>query len=243
MRKGVSLVAGIIFLALTISATVIVYEAGLPAVQNLQSTAAVDKMKITLSELDKVVRDVASGGKGTKRTVFISSDPGTLIINGSDNTISWELETSSGAISPRTSQQFGNLIIGANLDVIVSESNFTRISPQVEAIVMENQHVKVFIRKLGSPSSPVSVNTNALLLGIQNKDTGEWFDNQAMLDVSIDNNVNSRSGQGYTQAQSTGNNLPFGKVKAFMDTTYIDYNINFILESGADFLTIEGEEV
>lgn len=237
--KGFSLIGGVIFLALTISAAVIIYQAGLPAVQELQATAAVDKMKSTLSELDSIIRAVAGEGQGSKRTVFISSEPGILTINGTANTIIWELETTAPVISPRTSQQFGNLIVGSNLEASVEEGNFTRVSPEVPAFIMRNAHLDVYINRTGSPSSQTPISTNALVLAIYNKDLDSWLDNPGFLEISIDSQENSKSGTGYTQAEALGDNLPFGKVTAFMDTTYLDYNLFFILESGADFLTIE----
>ena len=104
-RKAISMISGIIFLALTITATAIIYQAGLPAVQKLQEAAAVEEMKATLSDFDRVIREVAGEGRGSKRTVFISSDPGVLTINDTANTIKWTIETEAPVISPRTSQK------------------------------------------------------------------------------------------------------------------------------------------
>ena len=240
--KGISLIAGIIFLAITITATAIIYNAGVPAVQRIQSTAAVEKMKTTLSELDNIIRQVASEGKGSKRTVFISSDPGELNINGSANTITWEIQTDSPVISPHTSQRFGNLIVGSNLETSVRTGNYTRIPQGSPVYIMENSHLIVYINKSHSPSVPGPIAVSSLVLAIYNKDLNSWLDNPGFLDISVDNKENSRSGQGYVQAESVGENLPYGKVTVLMDTTYIDYYIYFTLESGADFLTIEAQE-
>jgi len=240
--KGLNLIAGVIFLALTITAAVIIYEAGVPAVQQLQATAAVDKMKTTLSDLDKVIREVATEGTGSKRTVYLSSEPGELVINGSSNTITWELETDAPIISPRTSQTFGNLVVGSNLETSVTEGTYTRISPSVPAFIVENSRLIVYINRIGSSSSHASMATNNLVLAIYNKDLSTWIENPGFMDITIDDETNSRQGTGYTEADEAGENLPFGKIKAFMDTTYIDYNIYFILESEADFITIEAEE-
>lgn len=238
--KGFNIVSGVIFLALTISAVAIIYQTSVPTVERLQTTAAIEQQKAMLSDLDKIIREVAAEGKGSKRTVKISSDPGVLKINGSTNTIIWELETESMAISPRTSQRFGNLVVGSNLESSVSEGFYTRLSPQVPAFIMENEHLMVYINRTNTTSVPIS--TSGLVLGIYNKNIDSWLDNPGFLEISIDSNEASKAGQGYTQASELGSNLPFGKVKAFLDTTYIDYNIYFILESGSDFIIIEGEE-
>jgi len=40
--------------------------------------------------------------------------------------------------------------------------------------------------------------------------------------------------------EQTGEDLPYATVSAYMDSNYANYFVNFTLESGADFLTIEG---
>ncbi|HDT11476.1 MAG TPA: hypothetical protein ENN58_01920 [bacterium] len=60
--------------------------------------------------------------------------------------------------------------------------------------------------------------------------------------ITIDGDVSSQTGTGYTKLINTGDSLPYGEVIAYINSNYegIDYNIHFILESGADFLTIRG---
>lgn len=241
--KGISLISGLIFLALTIAATAIVYNAGVPVVHKLQAASAVEEMKGTMSELDKKIREVAAEGRGSKRTFTISSDPGKLVINGSADTVTWELDTSAPILSPRTSQKFGNLVIGSHLETSVREGNYTRVSPQAPAFIIENDHLLVYISRSGSPTSRVQMETKTIVLGIFNKDLNAWLDNPGFLDISVDGNANSRSGQGYTKAVELGSNLPFGAVIANLDTSYIDYEVQFRLETGADFLTLEATEV
>ncbi|MBI4181417.1 MAG: hypothetical protein HY520_00415 [Candidatus Aenigmarchaeota archaeon] len=242
MRAGFSLISGIIFLALAIAATGIVYQAGVPLIQDLQAGAAVDRMKVTLSDLDAVIREVAAEGRGSTRTVYITADPGILTVNGSTDTITWELETDAAAVSPRTSQRFGNLVVGSNLESSVTEADFNRSSPAAAAYVLENSRLAVYVKKVGSATNSSAIRTDDLVLGIYNKELGSWLDNAGFLDITIDDNEASRSGVGYTLPPATGSNLPAAVVKAYMDTTYVDYTLTFSLESGADFLTIEGGE-
>lgn len=239
--RGVSLVAGVIFLALTITAAMIIYQAGVPLVQDLQATAAVDKMKVTLADLDEAIRTVAAGGQGTKRTVFLSPDPGELTINATTDTVLWELQTTAPVITPRTAQQFGNLLVGSHLETSVTEGNYTRVTPEVPAFIMENDRLVVYVNRTGSPTGFAPIETDQLVLALYNKDRDAWLENPGFLEVSIDHNPNSKFGDGYTQA-TLGDHLPFGKVEAYFDTAYIDYRLFIILESGADFITIEAEE-
>ncbi|MBU0953717.1 MAG: hypothetical protein KKA90_04870 [Nanoarchaeota archaeon] len=237
MRQGISLISGVLFLAITITATIIVIQAAIPLVEKLQATAAIEKMKGTFAELDQVIRDVAAQGNGSRRTVSLLVDPGELVVNNTLNLILWTFETKADVITPRTAQRFGNLIIGANLETSLNETTLWGNT----TYRIENEHLIVYINKTGNRSSPVTLYTDQLLLAIYNKDTTDWLQNPGFFKVSIDNSPNSVSGLGYTIAVENGSYLPFGQVNAIVNSTYLNYTIKFILESGADFITIEGE--
>ena len=237
-----SVLSGVMFLAITITAVAIVYQAGIPIVKKMQTSAMIEQMKTTFSELDELIRQIASEGTGSKRTVQLTVDSGEIVINESYDTIYWELETDAMLISPRTKQRFGNVIIGSNLNTDVYEANYTRVSPEIECYVMENEHLKVFIRKIGvntSESGWEDFNTSAILVAIYNKDMDEWFENAELLEITIDENADSKTGNGYTIPDESDYNLPYGTVTAYINSSYLTYYINFTLESGADFLDIE----
>jgi hypothetical protein len=240
MRVGISLLSGIIFLALTISATIIVYQAGIPIVQRMQSAAIIEQMKDTFSDLDDVIRRVASEGKGSRRTITLDVDPGEMFFNDSDDVVYWKYETDAFIMSPRTSQQFGNIILGSNMETSVYEANYTMISPQIQSYVLDNEYLTVYIRKLGNSSNYVSFNTSQLLVAIYQKDTGLWLNNSGFLNITIDDNATSASGNGYTQPEKIGPHQAYGSVIAYVNSSYLPYYINFTLESGTDFLDIEG---
>jgi len=237
--RGVSIISGVIFIAITISTIAIVYEAGVPVMKKMQASASVEKMKDVFSDLDKVIRDVASEGTGSKRTVYLKIDPGKIVVNDTQDAIYWELETDAKVIEPRTRQVFGNIVIGSNLEASAYEENYSVTSPQIPAYRMENEHLVVYIRKVGSGSSYESFTTNNLLLGIYNKDISMWFNNTNMFDVTVDNQASSRTANGTTTLLNTGYNLPYATVYALVNSTYMRYNVNFTLESGEDFLRID----
>lgn len=238
MRRGVTILSGIIFLALTISATVIVYEAGVPIVKRMQSAAIVENMKDTFTELDKIIRQVASEGQGSQRTVYLSIDTGRITVNETEDTIYWEFDTDAFIISPRTSQEFGNIVIGSNMKTQAYEGNYTLTSPEIPCYILENDHLRVYIRKVGSPGSHEAYSTNQLGVAVYQKHTGTWLNNTGFLEILLDNNETSGTGNGYTVLDKSGNHLPYATVTAYMDSSYADYWINLTLESGADFLEI-----
>lgn len=240
MRRGVTLLSGIIFLALTISATVIVYEAGVPVIKRIQAAAVIEQMKDSFIELDKVIRQVASEGQGSKRTVYLTIDQGKLVVNGTEDTVYWAFDTDAFVMSPRTSQQFGNIRIGSNLDTRAWEGNYTFSSPEIPCYIMENEHLRVYVRKVGSSTSWQSYSTSQLVPAIYNKDLDRWLNNTGFLEINLDSSSYSTSGNGYTQLLQSGNHLPYGTVAALMNSSYARYWINLTLESGTDFLEIQG---
>jgi hypothetical protein len=238
--KALTLLSGVILLALTISAAIIVYMSLVPVIKKMQTAAVIQKMTDTFSELDTVIKEVASQGKGSKRVVSLGINLGKVVVNGSDDVIYWEYETDAPVISPRTRQRFGDLVIGADLKTKAYEANYTFTSPDIPSYVMENEHLKVYVRKIGSPSNQESYTTNQLVVGIYQKDLGKWLNNTGFLDIYVDNNVNSKSGTGYTVLEESGSYLPYATVTAFMNSSYAEYYINFTLESGTDFVQIKG---
>lgn len=237
MFKGISLLSGIIFLAFTIAAVAIIYQTGMPIVAKMQAAASIEKMRSSFTDLDEIIREVASEGRGSKRSIYLRIDPGKIIVDGSRDIIYWMFETTAKVISPRTRQVFGNLVVGSNLETSAYETTYAG----EDAFVLENEYMNVSIKKIGSPDNHTSYTTSEILLDIYNKDTGEYLPLE-YLEISINDDQQSVSGTGYTMLVEEGENLPYATITAYMNFTLDDYYVNFTLESGADFLKIEASD-
>jgi hypothetical protein len=235
--KAIALISAIIFIGLTLAVVVIVYNAGMPVVLRMQHAAAVERMKGMFSDIDKIVEDVASEGNGSKRTVSLRFDIGKFSVNGSSDKLYWDFDSESLLASPRTSVGFGNVVFGSKLETSAYEDSYQG----TQAYVLENEHIRAYFRKIGSPSSPRAYNTSQLLLAVYQKDLRQWMPLQS-LEISLDNNPDSESGTGYTVLEQAGTDLPYATVSTYMGSGYSNYFLNFTLESGADFLEIEGSE-
>lgn len=234
--KGIAILSGVIFLAFTAAAVIMVYEMGMPVVEKMQASAVIDRMRETFAKFDEVVQEVAAEGAGSKRTINMRIDLGKIIVNASDDTIRWDIDTKAPIVSPRSRQQWGNVIIGSNLDVKASETTYGGDN----AYLLENSHLQVYINRTGSASSFRGLDTRRLLLAIYQKDLGQWISNPGFLEISIDHNPLSMAGSGYTSLEESGSYLPYGQVTAYIQSNYgMNYYIYFILESGADFLQIK----
>ena len=235
--KGISLIMGVLFIAIVISATSIVYETGYPVIQKMQCASITSKMQSTFAKLDSVLQDTATGGRGSKRIINLKIDEGKMTIDTDNNMIYWDYKCTAPVVSPRSSQRYGNIVIGVGLDSMAYEGTCLG----QDAYILENSHIKACFRKTGSESSPASIDTSQIVLGIYQKDVASWMPVESIT-ITIDGNSSSQTGTGYTKIIQEGDNLPYGEVMAHIDSNYqgIDYYIHYILESGADFLTIKG---
>lgn len=235
MKKGMLLISGILFLAITISAVFIVYELGMPIINKMQAAAVIDDMKSTFTELDNEIQEIASEGRGSKRIYYLRISAGKFIVNSSKNWIQWEYETDAPVISPRTAQWIGNVVIGSNLNT----KAYMSTHDGAPVYVLENEHLKVYINRTGSVANLVQMNTSDILTGIWQKDMSVLL-GLKYLNITLDNNQTSGTGSGYTGVQRLGENLPYATAYAYINSQYENYFINITLESGADFIIIEG---
>jgi len=235
--KGISLVSGTLFLAFLIAATGIVYWTAMPIIDKVQCAATTEKMKSAFIKLDKVIQTVASEGEGSKRTIDLNIEEGDIYINADQDTIYWEYDCDAEIFSPRTSQSFGNVVTGANLDTSAYEST----CQGHDGFIIENEHIKACFRKIGSSSNKTRYNMSDILISVYQKDVGAAVPLE-YLEITLDDEDTSKTGNGYTSLTGSGYHLPYGEVVAYMESDYgVTYTIKFILESGEDFITIRGE--
>jgi hypothetical protein len=229
--KAVTMVSAVVFIAITISIMALVYQAGLPIIHRMQSSASMDRMTSAFSDLDGVIQQVASEGNGSRRIFDLDSGEGRLSLDPDNDEIAWQLNADSSVLRPRTGRYIGNVAAGSNIESSLHEG----VHGGGPAYIMENARLRAYIRKIPAGQA---YSTGDLLLDIYQKDLGEWlpFD---YLNISLDGEEASKSGTGRTEPERLGMNLHRAQVTAFMDSSYAEYSVSFTLESGADFLVIE----
>ncbi len=232
--KAVTLISAIIFIAITLSVVAIVYQSGMPLIEKMQQSAALDRMSDAFSDIDNLVRRVAYEGNGSRRVFDLKVDMGRFAIDAAKDLIFWQMGTEAMIIVPRSAEFFGNLIVGSNLESSAYEGDYQG----TPAYVLENDHLRVYVRKIGSQESHSSYDTNDLLLAVYQKDLDQWLPLHSM-EISIDDDPGSESGSGYTLLERSGDFLPYGRVNAYMNSAWGEYYLNLTLESGADFIQIE----
>ena len=231
--KAVTLISAIVFIAITISAMALIYQTGVPIIQRMQSSAALDRMTSAFADLDEAIQRVASEGNGSRRVFDLNTGEGRLSLDPGNDELSWQLDAENSVLRPRTARYLGNVVSGSNLEASLYEG----VHGPGQAYIMENEHLRVYMRKL-QPGQAYS--TGDLLLDVYQKDLGEWLPLD-WLNISLDGQASSMSGTGHTESERLGISLPRARVTALMDSSYANYSVSFTLESGADFITIEGD--
>jgi hypothetical protein len=230
--RAVTLISAIVFIAITISAMALIYQTGLPIIQRMQSSASLDRMTSAFADLDEAVQRVASEGNGSRRVFDLDTGAGRLSLDTENDEISWQLDAENSVLRPRTARYLGNVVSGSNLE----SSLYEGVHGTYQAYILENDHIRAYIRKIQPEQAYY---TGDLLLDVYQKDLGEWLPLD-WLNISLDGQVSSMSGTGHTEAERPGISLPRARVTAFMNSSYANYTVSFTLESGADFITIEG---
>lgn len=230
--KGIALISWVIFLLLTIVAVVFIYQAGVPFVSRLQDATIVDQVQGTFIELNKIVEGVATGGKGSKRTITLSVDAGRILVDSASDTIQWLFETNALIVSPRTAQDIGNLRIGEHLTVSAKNMTYDPRGDNIPAFKLENEHLIVYVKQIGTPPiGNVPYSTTDIILDLYNKDLQTSL--AGSIQIAIDDDTNAF---GFTELLDEGDHLPSATVSIKTPTV-----IFLTLEAGADFLIIEGK--
>jgi hypothetical protein len=230
-RKSEIWVSVIIYTLVAVLALTLILSTGIPIINEIKDRSAFSKVKEIMLDLDKHITDIAAQGPGTQSSVSFEIKDGELRF--SDNQIIWEIETDSKIISPKTSQVIGNLIISSNANV----KAFTLNDSFLMQSSIKNDTFSVKIARIGSEESPAVFNTSDIVQYISYN--GDMMTNNFVF--SLNSNASSLNGTGYTKMVPSGNNTNLGKAKviAHMDSEFGTYDMEFILESHADYLKVK----
>lgn len=228
--KGINpLLAAVFYTVIVLTGVSIVLTVGLPALEKARTVSSIEQARVAMSDLDALIREVASEGRGSQRVVTFRVTAGSFRI--APGKAEWTIQAPPGILDPRSWRKIGNLILGSDTEVDVYEERVDG----ADYFVMENEILRIYIQKLGSGSS---INTSKLIYRIENKDLG--VNETEPIIIIPDDDWDAATGTGYTSASMLEYGLGTGQVSAYVNSNAgINYRLDFILESGADFLTIK----
>jgi hypothetical protein len=228
-KKGDIWISAVLYVMIAVAITVIVLEAGLPALRGLREKNAFASIKDSAIALDKNILDIASEGQGSQRVIPVDVTDGEIRFE--NDQLRWKLETESKVIEPRTRQEQGNLIIASDVDVSCSET--------ASYDVMQNSYILANFSRYGSETNWTVIDSSALLNSVEFKDSNVRTSGV----FSFTLNSSSQPANGYTELETIGTGITSGVFKAHMNTTSFEYDLVFLLESKADFIKVSIENL
>lgn len=233
--RGFSLVSEVIVAAIVVTSSVIIINIATPILDEGKEYQRLAVAKDVLSTIDIVVYELAGEASGAKRVINVGplSDP--LIFSGKEDRISIKLPLNVEVVQPGTKVQEGNLVIFSG-NTMRTEDNGTDL-------ILENDVLLFSVKKLGTPSSHVWLNTTQLITMIRNKALDINVSPQSQ--IMIDEKLNSSFGAGFTELTQTGGGLSSAGIRLVMNQTNasIKYEALFTLGGSDDFLEMEVKNV
>ncbi|MBW6451283.1 MAG: hypothetical protein K0B02_00950 [DPANN group archaeon] len=224
MRKAISpLISGVLYTGILIMAISFVLSMVVPAIDNLADTLKVDTSKDMMYSIDLYVNKVASSGKGSKRTIPISFEIGTLNVDTEKNRILFLADVDTRDIAPRTSLYQGNVKISSNANTNLSYFN--------NSYVLENEHLKVTLFGNGTILQPQYIDFNNIIESIYMKEVEENL-------TGIGLNVDGLNDAYCWSEAVTGINLGRARVIQHCNSSNLLFDVYIVLESSADYLSV-----
>jgi uncharacterized protein YoxC len=236
MKAVSAIIATIIIVLITVVGIALVLMVVTPTLNKAKESAVINEAMQNMKVLDNTVRQVASEGSGSLRSVQIRVTDGEYKVQNKTNTIEFTLSMVSGIIEPGTFVQEGNLFLTSGVTAKASEWNLT--GGTSNDLVLENEIMRVGIRKVGSRSSPAAIDTSNIVEMLNFKETGvnvTFNDSSVFLDDFADSN----SGTGFSELVRVDDHLTKAEALVHVNSTNIAYDIIYTLPSGADFLTVK----
>jgi hypothetical protein len=130
-RNGISPLLSYVFLIAVILAGIFIVVQGTePILSSSKDVNAIETAKQTVTDVDSRIRSASSAGKFSRQTFSLHVRRGTYSLNSSADAFLYQIETDTDAVSPGTTERFGNLWIIAdegNVTTVTVKANYTDI--------------------------------------------------------------------------------------------------------------------
>jgi flagellin-like protein len=236
-KKGVSpIISTVMIIAITFAAIGIVMTIAVPAIDRAKEASLLNEAAQNMQVIDNMVREVASEGTGSLRTMQLKSTGGEYRVDEKTNAVYFSYVIKHGMVEIGTFVRDGNLLLVSGAEAKASEYDIN--GDGTIELVLENEIMRVAIQRLGSESSQVPIDTsnNIKLLNFKENNA-----NITPTDTSIalDDQPDTISGTGYSELVKSGEHLAKAEAVVHVNSTNINYDILYTLQAGADFLTAE----
>lgn len=234
MTKGISsVISFVITILLTVTAVGIVLGVGLPILDQARETGVLNEANQNMRIIDNLIRQVASEGTRTFKTVTLSVTDGVYRIDSDSNSLDFELTMKSNPIPRGTFKKDGN--------VITSFGGSASAADNSSFLIIQNEVLEIVFNKTGNETSFDGINTSTIIRTIRSKVAPAITIKPNNTGIKIQNIANTSWGLGYTKLAFSGQDLPRASVLAHVrsNLTGTEYEVLYTLPASADFLLIE----
>ena len=231
-----NIITGIVIAAIVATSSIVVVSNIQSVLEQGRGLQDFNQGKQIMNTLDATIRELMYEATGAKRVVSLKS-PGEIIVSGKTDKIKYRITSETPLLEPGTKTREGNLLIttGPVMDAYEGDVD----DDGQTDLVLENDNVLFAIRKIGSPTNMVAINTTNMISLIRNKDLSIDI-NDPVSGLFIDENDNSAFGTGYTELIDMGEGSTYQSIKIFVQSdANINYTAIFTLGSGTDFIELE----
>ncbi|MEM3370444.1 MAG: hypothetical protein QW471_01985 [Candidatus Woesearchaeota archaeon] len=230
-------ISAVLYTLIMVVAVFIILEAGTPIINGLKERTAFSRAKDAMQAIDQYVIQIASEGPGSQRTIPLDISTGRIYSkNGS---LTWEMQTDSKVVEPRTGSRSGNILV---VSTTANQLASLYESEDYCYYTLENSRIVARISIFGNVSKKLEncspeVNTSTLIRSIVLKETGS--ETSGVFKILIANDSTSSFGNGFTVPVEKGDGLASAAVLLYVNSTKYDYVLQVGLDSTSDFLEIK----
>ena len=226
-----SLISLVILLLIAIIGFTIVLGVGIPAVDATKDQSTFRDAEASAKLLDNAIRGVAADGKGAVRVLNLKQE---FVSIPEEDALEFSMTAGIELIEHRTRRIAGGIAYISGNDVSCSESG--------QNMTMENALIAVNFQRVVKTTPYANIDTAGNILSMREKASGITV-NIANSSIVVDDNQSSASGNGYSEILRTGVGLPVCTAHFYINSTSADYDIFYMLYSGADFLVMDVRNV
>lgn len=236
LNKAISaLISSVLIILLTVFASGMVLTIGGPSIQRAQDSGVINEGMQNMHTIDDTIREVASEGSGSFRTIQLKITEGQYFVNNKTNSIEFSYKIKSNILEPGTLVKDGNLVISSSINA--KASTYDLDGDGQNELVIENELIRVGMQSVDSRSSPTSINTSSIikLLNFKQNDANVTPSDSSVI---LDSFEDSYYGTGFSELVRTGDHLAKAEALVHVNSTSITYDVVYSLPSGADFLIV-----
>ncbi len=228
-RKAQIWVSAILYILVITVIMVLVLNAGVPIIKDLQDKTVFTRSKNTFLALNQHINEISEEGVGSQRVVPVEIEKGYLELK--DGALKWDLKTNAKILESGQQIELGNLYISSNADVSSNsyDTNYT----------LENSYLRATFYKC-EDKTRCNLNHTGMLrqLVFKNPDGGEIVANSGF--EFHFNSSASWEEPGFSVLEDEGTSLGAARVLYYVNNTGADYYtvVEFTLESNRDFMQV-----